>query len=52
MIAPILGGMLLVVSRAVPVYTSVIVYVLSGVGVLMLKEGAGRMNKGQHGLAH
>ncbi|KAL0565988.1 hypothetical protein V5O48_016027 [Marasmius crinis-equi] len=52
MIAPILGGMLLVISRSIPVYTSVIVYVLSGLGVLMLKEGAGRGNKGQMGLAH
>ncbi|KAL0060024.1 hypothetical protein AAF712_013203 [Marasmius tenuissimus] len=52
MIAPILGGILLVISRSIPVYTSVVVYVLSGLGVLMLKEGAGRINKGQHGLAH
>jgi len=41
MIAPILGGVLLSIDRAVPVYTSVVVFCLAGVCVLLLKEDAG-----------
>lgn len=41
MIAPLLGGTLLMISRAVPVYTSVVVFALAGFCVLLLKEGAG-----------
>ncbi|PPQ73324.1 hypothetical protein CVT26_015347 [Gymnopilus dilepis] len=41
MIAPMLGGMLLMVNRAIPVYTSVIVFAIAGFCVLLLKEGAG-----------
>ncbi|KAG7088038.1 hypothetical protein E1B28_012072 [Marasmius oreades] len=52
MIAPILGGMLLMMNRSIPVYTSVIVYVLSGVGVLMLKESAGQGIKGKASVVH
>ncbi|KAF9262990.1 MFS general substrate transporter [Marasmius fiardii PR-910] len=52
MIAPILGGILLVMSRSIPVYTSVVVYILSGLGVLMLKENAGNFSKGQTGVVH
>ena len=38
MIAPILGGILLVMNRAVPVYTAVIVFAIAGFCVLLLKE--------------
>lgn len=38
MIAPILGGILLVMNRAVPVYTAVVVFAIAGFCVLLLKE--------------
>lgn len=41
MIAPLLGGALLVVNRAFPVWTSVVIYVITGVFVLLLHETAG-----------
>ncbi|KAJ7274109.1 MFS general substrate transporter [Mycena rebaudengoi] len=41
MIAPILGGVLLVFSRAAPVYTSMVAFVLAAVCVLMLREDEG-----------
>ncbi|KAF7987083.1 hypothetical protein HWV62_249 [Athelia sp. TMB] len=41
MIAPLMGGMLLMVDRSFPVYTSAGVFVLAGVCVLLLKEDAG-----------
>ncbi|KAH7915443.1 major facilitator superfamily domain-containing protein [Hygrophoropsis aurantiaca] len=41
MIAPMLGGALLVIDRAFPVYTSVVVYIVTGVFVLLLQESAG-----------
>ncbi|KAH7924538.1 MFS general substrate transporter [Leucogyrophana mollusca] len=50
MIAPMLGGALLVVDRAFPVYTSVVVYILTGIFVLMLKESAG--GKGEAAFIH
>ncbi|KAH8114414.1 MFS general substrate transporter [Phellopilus nigrolimitatus] len=37
MIAPVLGGALLVVSRSLPVYTSAIVFVLAGLCTLILR---------------
>ncbi|KAH7885489.1 major facilitator superfamily domain-containing protein [Phlebopus sp. FC_14] len=46
MIAPLLGGTLLVVNRAFPVYTSVGVYVVSGACVLLLHETAGQNGAG------
>ncbi|KAK7037249.1 hypothetical protein VNI00_011240 [Paramarasmius palmivorus] len=54
MIAPILGGMLLVVSRSIPVYTSVVVYVLSGLCVLMLRveESPRGRGKGDRVVVH
>lgn len=45
MIAPIVGGMLLMISRSVPVYTSVTVFTLAGACVLFLKEGDGDRTK-------
>lgn len=41
MIAPLLGGALLVVNRAFPVWTSVVVYLITGFFVLLLHETAG-----------
>jgi hypothetical protein len=38
MTAPILGGVLLMVHRSVPVYTSGCVFFLAGIFVLSLKE--------------
>ncbi|KAM6494435.1 Major facilitator superfamily domain containing protein [Amanita muscaria] len=38
MIAPLLGGMLLVINRSIPVYTSVIIFVISGFCVLFITE--------------
>ncbi|KIJ64572.1 hypothetical protein HYDPIDRAFT_90001 [Hydnomerulius pinastri MD-312] len=42
MIAPLLGGALLVIDRSFPVYTSVVVYIITGVFVLLLQETAGQ----------
>lgn len=38
MIAPILGGVLLMIDRSVPVYTSVVIFAFAGLCVLMLQE--------------
>jgi len=39
MIAPILGGQLLMIDVSFPVYTSVVTFVIAGICVLFLKEG-------------
>jgi len=41
MIAPLLGGTLLMIDRSSPVYTSVVIFAIAGICVLMLKEDAG-----------
>ncbi|KIK69824.1 hypothetical protein GYMLUDRAFT_151542 [Collybiopsis luxurians FD-317 M1] len=41
MIAPILGGALLLINRTIPVYTSVGVFCFAGFCVLLLQENAG-----------
>jgi hypothetical protein len=41
MIAPILGGTLLVINTSFPVYASIGVFMLSGISVLLLSEDAG-----------
>lgn len=41
MIAPILGGVLLLFSRAAPVYTSMVTFVFAAGCVLLLSEDAG-----------
>ena len=41
MIAPLLGGTLLMFDRSSPVYTSVVIFAIAGICVLMLKEDAG-----------
>ncbi|KAL0961499.1 hypothetical protein HGRIS_006441 [Hohenbuehelia grisea] len=39
MIAPMLGGILLMINRSIPVYTSVVIFAFAGVCVLLLREG-------------
>lgn len=41
MIGPLLGGTLITISRAVPVYTSAVIFTLAGFCVLLLREGEG-----------
>ncbi|KAG6919261.1 hypothetical protein DXG01_008057 [Tephrocybe rancida] len=55
MIAPLLGGALLVIDRSIPVYTSVVVFVFAGFCVLLLRENAGDSGarvKGERALVH
>ena len=39
MIAPIVGGALLMIDPSFPVYASILVFLLSGICVLLIKEG-------------
>ena len=51
MIAPVLGGVLLMVGRSLPVYFSIVIFTLAGVCTLMLRvEEKGRHVEGL--LAH
>lgn len=54
MIAPIAGGALLMVDSSFPVYTSIVVFTLSGFCVLLLKEipSAGASKSGRATLTH
>ncbi|GLB38653.1 putative sugar (and other) transporter [Lyophyllum shimeji] len=55
MIAPMLGGGLLVIDRSVPVYTSVVIFAIAGCCVLMLREGEGDSpdrTKGERAIVH
>ena len=55
MIAPVLGGALLVVSRSLPVYTSVVVFAIAGFCTLGLRvdEGSSKDDgKSERVLAH
>jgi hypothetical protein len=47
MIAPLLGGALLVMDRSIPVYASIITFVIAGFCVLMLREGEGDSGRGK-----
>jgi hypothetical protein len=47
MIAPMLGGILLMLDRSIPVYTSVIIFTIAGLCVLLLREGEGDSGRGQ-----
>jgi len=47
MIAPMLGGILLVVNRSIPVYTSVVTFVITGFCVLLLKEDNSARKRGE-----
>ncbi|KAJ7043097.1 MFS general substrate transporter [Mycena alexandri] len=49
MIAPILGGALLIVSRAAPVYTSMVAFVLAAGCVLLLSEDEGEGGRSRGG---
>ncbi len=40
-IAPFLGGFLLMIDRTIPVYFSVVIFAIAGFCVLLLKEDAG-----------
>ncbi|KAJ7647043.1 MFS general substrate transporter [Roridomyces roridus] len=48
-LAPILGGMLLLISRAAPVYTSMVVFLFAAACVLMLSENEGESGRTQGG---
>ncbi|KAI6044903.1 major facilitator superfamily domain-containing protein [Pisolithus marmoratus] len=50
MIAPLVGGALLVINRAFPVYASILVYMFGVTCVLLLRETPGQ--KGERSLAH
>ncbi|KAG1858638.1 major facilitator superfamily domain-containing protein [Suillus tomentosus] len=52
MIAPLLGGALLVLNRGVPVWASVVVYIITGVFVLLLHESAGHIKGGERSFVH
>ncbi|KAG1901158.1 MFS general substrate transporter [Suillus fuscotomentosus] len=52
MIAPLLGGALLVLNRGVPVWASVVVYIITGVFVLLLHESAGHIRGGERSFVH
>ncbi|KDR82970.1 hypothetical protein GALMADRAFT_238679 [Galerina marginata CBS 339.88] len=47
MIAPMLGGALLMIDRSIPVYTSVVIFAIAGCCVLLLKEGEGDSARGR-----
>ena len=42
MIAPVLGGILLQVSVSLPVYTSIVVFIVAGLCTVMLKGREGK----------
>ena len=46
MIAPLIGGRLLVIDRSIPVYTSVVAFVIAGCCVLLLKEDSSPQKRG------
>jgi hypothetical protein len=41
MIAPLLGGALLMVNRSFPVYASIVIFLVAGFCVLLLRERPG-----------
>jgi len=47
MIAPLLGGALLVMDRSAPVHASIITLAVAGCCVLMLREGEGESGHGE-----
>ena len=46
MIAPILGGALLMADRSLPVYTSIVVFLIAAVCTLCISEDEGHENGG------
>jgi hypothetical protein len=51
MIAPMVGGSLLMMGRSVPVYTSVVTFAITGICVLLLKENEGDGSRGNAEIA-
>lgn len=51
MIAPLLGGTLLFINRAFPVYASVVVYLVTAACVVLLHDTVGGGN-GERALMH
>lgn len=51
MIAPILGGSLLMVDHSFPVYASIGIFIVAGICVLLLKEDEGERG-GARVIAH
>jgi len=47
MIAPMLGGFLLSIDHSVPVYVSIVVFILAGLCVLLLHEREGERGEGR-----
>ncbi|TFK63042.1 MFS general substrate transporter [Pluteus cervinus] len=47
MIAPIVGGMLLMLDRSFPVYVSIVVFTIASICVLLLNEGEGDSGRGK-----
>ncbi|KAI0754860.1 MFS general substrate transporter [Daedaleopsis nitida] len=52
MIAPILGGFLLMIDRSFPVYASIVIFIIGGVCVLFLHEREATERGGARVLAH
>lgn len=52
MLAPLLGGTLLSIDRALPVYASLVVFCFAGIAVVLLKEDPGRREKGGRTALH
>lgn len=53
MIAPLVGGALLVIDKSIPVYTSVVIFALAGVCVLLLNvEGPGNKTSNERVIMH
>jgi hypothetical protein len=55
MIAPILGGALLMIDPSFPVYASIVMFVLSGICVLLIDEvdnGASEEDKDRRAAVH
>ncbi|KAG6812306.1 hypothetical protein H0H92_003479 [Tricholoma furcatifolium] len=52
MIAPMLGGALLMIDRSLPVYTSVAVFIFAGFCVLFIRENDSETRKGERVVVH
>ncbi|KAG6885647.1 hypothetical protein C0993_011781 [Termitomyces sp. T159_Od127] len=52
MIAPMLGGMLLMINRSIPVYISVVVFVFAGFCVLLIPENQENCKKSERVIVH
>jgi hypothetical protein len=52
MFAPLIGGVLLSIDRALPVYTAVVIFLLAGVCTLFIREGERKGKASEHTLMH